>query len=50
MLLEYHEEWGVHHAAEVTRLLWVLSDLIYAEDEEGTNMFFLDLRRFTEGG
>ena len=49
MLLEYHEEWGVHHTVEVTRLLWVLSDLIYAEDDEGKKMFFLDLRRFTEG-
>lgn len=48
MLLEYHEEWGHHLANEVTRLLWVLSNMIYAEDEDGKNMFFLDLTPFTE--
>ena len=48
MLLEYHEEWGHHLAHEVTKLLWVLSDLIYAEDEDGKKMFFLDLSPFTE--
>ena len=46
MLLEYHEEWGVHHTAEVTKLLWVLSDFMYAEDDEGKKMFFLDLSPF----
>jgi len=29
MLLEYHEEWGVHHIDEVTKLLWVLADTNY---------------------
>ena len=33
MLLEYHEEWGVHHIEEVTKLLWVLADTKYSPSE-----------------
>lgn len=40
MLLEYHEEWGVHHIEEVTKLLWVLSDIDYDKESQKLNMDF----------
>lgn len=40
MLLEYHEEWGVHHIEEVTKLLWVLSEIQFDEESDKIKMDF----------
>ena len=40
MLLEYHEEWGVHHVEEVTKLLWVLSDASFDKVKGKVSMDF----------
>ena len=50
LLLEYHEENGMHHIDEVTKLLVVLSNLKYTKVEEtGEEMYFIDFVEYMGG-
>ena len=50
LLLEYHEENGVHHIGEITKLLSVLSNMKYTIDTEtGEEMYFVDFVEYMGG-